>query len=56
MAEAGRRTTSRRDLGRNERFEDISPEVGVLDEDAFDRAMDEAEGGEGPGGEEGVET
>lgn len=36
MAEAGRRTTSRRDLGRRERFEDVSPEVGVLDESAFD--------------------
>jgi Mg-chelatase subunit ChlD len=41
VAEAGRRTTSRRDLGRRERFEDISPEVGVLDEEAFDRALDE---------------
>jgi len=41
VAEAGRRTTSRRELGRNERFEDISPEVGVLDEDAFDRALEE---------------
>jgi Mg-chelatase subunit ChlD len=36
VAEAGRRTTSRRDLGRRERFEDVSPEVGVLDESAFD--------------------
>ena len=42
MAQAGRRTTSRRDLARKERFEDVSPEVGVLDEDAFDRALDES--------------
>lgn len=36
MQEAGRRTTSRRDLSRNEHFEEISPEVGELDEAAFD--------------------
>lgn len=36
MSEAARKTTSRRDLSRNEEFEQISPEVGELDEDAFD--------------------
>ncbi len=40
MQEAGRRTTSRRDLSRHEGFEQISPEVGELDEAAFDDAMD----------------
>lgn len=39
MTDAGRRTTSRRDLSRNENFEAISPEVGELDETAFDEAM-----------------
>lgn len=39
MAEAGRRTVSRRDLARHEGFEQISPEVGELDEAAFDEAM-----------------
>lgn len=39
MAEAGKRTTSRRDLSRNENFEQISPEVGELDEAAVDEAM-----------------
>lgn len=41
MAEAGRRTASRRELARHERFEDVSPEVGVLDEDAFAEAFTE---------------
>lgn len=41
VAEAGRRTTSRRELARHERFEDVSPEVGVLDEDAFAEAFDD---------------
>jgi Mg-chelatase subunit ChlD len=41
VAEAGRRTTSRRDLARHGRFEEVSPEVGELDEDAFERALDE---------------
>ena len=41
MAEAGRRTTSRRDLSRRDRFEEISPDVGVLDEAAFDEALAE---------------
>ena len=40
MQEAGRRTTSRRDLAKHEGFEQISPEVGELDEAAFDEAMD----------------
>jgi Mg-chelatase subunit ChlD len=39
VTEAGRRTTSRRDLSRHENFENISPEVGELDEAAFDEAM-----------------
>lgn len=41
MADAGRRTTSRRDLARHERFEQLSPELGVLDPDAVAEAMDE---------------
>ena len=36
MSEAGRRTTSRRELARHEHFEEVSPEVGELDETAFD--------------------
>ena len=40
MQEAGRRTTSRRDLAKHHGFEQISPEVGELDEAAFDDAMD----------------
>lgn len=39
VAEAGRRTTSRRDLGRQAHFEEISPEVGVIDEEAFDELL-----------------
>jgi hypothetical protein len=39
VADAQRRTTSRRELSRHQRFEQISPEVGELDEDAFDQAM-----------------
>src|SRR5690606_22756904 len=35
VAEASRRTISRRDLERNEHFDEVSPEVGELDEDAF---------------------
>lgn len=35
VAEAGRKSTSRRELNRHEGFEDVSPELGVLDEDAF---------------------
>jgi Mg-chelatase subunit ChlD len=36
---ASRKTTSRRELGRNPAFADISPEVGEIDEIAFDEAM-----------------
>jgi Mg-chelatase subunit ChlD len=35
VADASRRTTSRRDLERHEGFAEVSPEVGVVDEDAF---------------------
>ncbi len=41
MSDAQRRTTSRRELARHQRFEQISPEVGELDEEAFDEAMAE---------------
>ena len=41
MAEAARRTTSRRSLDRHPGFEQISPTVGELDEDAFDEALQE---------------
>ena len=41
VAQAGRRTTSRRELSRHESFEQISPEVGVLDEAAFGDVLDE---------------
>ena len=40
VAESGRRTTSRRDLSRSEGFEQVSPEVGELDEHAFDELLD----------------
>ncbi len=39
VAETTRRTEARRNLARHERFEEISPEVGELDEDAFERFM-----------------
>jgi Mg-chelatase subunit ChlD len=39
VAKAQRRTTSRRELARNPRFEQVSPEVGELDESAVDDAM-----------------
>ena len=39
MAASRRRTTSRRELSRNDRFQDVSPEVGELDEAALDDAM-----------------
>lgn len=39
--EAGRRTKSRTELSRHPRFEQISPEVGELDEAAIDEAMRE---------------
>jgi Mg-chelatase subunit ChlD len=37
--EASRRTSSRRELARHQQFEQVSPEVGQLDERAFDDAM-----------------
>ena len=39
MAEAGRQSTSRRQLEQHESFQEISPEVGVLDEEAFSDAL-----------------
>ena len=39
VAESQKRTTSRRDLARHPRFEQISPEVGELDEAAVDEAL-----------------
>lgn len=39
MADSQRRTTSRRELGRNPRFEQISPEVGELDEAAVEEGL-----------------
>jgi hypothetical protein len=42
VQEAQKRTTSRRQLSRHERFEQISPEVGRLDEAALDEALSEA--------------
>ena len=41
VARNRRRTTSRRDLSRHPRFEQVSPEVGELDEDAVDEGMRE---------------
>ncbi|MCU0261182.1 MAG: VWA domain-containing protein, partial [Ilumatobacteraceae bacterium] len=40
VAEARRRTTSRRELSSNPRFEQISPDVGTLDLDAVDELLD----------------
>lgn len=40
VADAARRTVSRRELARDERFADVSPEVGVVDEAAFDQLYD----------------
>jgi hypothetical protein len=40
VSEASRKTTSRRELAKHESFEQISPEVGELDEAAFDEAME----------------
>ena len=43
VAEAGRRTTSRRDLSRrHQSFDEVSPEVGELDEGRFDELLEEA--------------
>ena len=39
MSEASKKSTSRRELSRNENFENISPEVGELDEAAVDEMM-----------------
>ena len=41
VRKAAKRTISRRELQHHERFEQISPEVGELDEQALDDAMDE---------------
>jgi Mg-chelatase subunit ChlD len=41
IAEASRRTTSRRELSRREHFAEISPELGRLDESAFDDLLAE---------------
>lgn len=39
MAEASRRTQSRRELARHDRFEQVSPEVGELDEAAVEEGL-----------------
>jgi Mg-chelatase subunit ChlD len=39
VAEASKRTVSRRELARHEGFEQISPEVGTIDEDALEEAF-----------------
>ncbi|MEP7047383.1 MAG: vWA domain-containing protein [Ilumatobacteraceae bacterium] len=39
IAQAGRRTTSRRELARSPRFGQVSPEVGELDEDAVQQGF-----------------
>jgi Mg-chelatase subunit ChlD len=39
VAKNQKRTTSRRDLARNPRFEQVSPEVGELNEDALDEGL-----------------
>ncbi|MGA0879042.1 MAG: vWA domain-containing protein [Ilumatobacteraceae bacterium] len=41
MQEASKRTLSRRELARHPQFEQVSPEVGELDEAAVDEGMDE---------------
>jgi Mg-chelatase subunit ChlD len=40
VTEARRRTTSRRELSRHQRFEQVSPEVGELDEAAFEESLE----------------
>ena len=40
VSEARRKSTSRRELQRNDLFDEVSPEVGELDEEAVERAMD----------------
>lgn len=42
VASAGRRTVSRRDLARHQRFDQVSSEVGLLDEGQFDDLLDES--------------
>jgi hypothetical protein len=39
VSQAQKKTTSRRELARNPRFEQVSPEVGELDEAAIDESM-----------------
>lgn len=39
VAEAGKKTQSRRELSRNDRFEQISPEVGEIDEAAVEEGL-----------------
>lgn len=41
VSDARKKSTSRRELERNDRFEEISPEVGELDEQAIERAMED---------------
>ena len=41
MSEASKRTLSRRELAKHDQFEQVSPEVGELDESAVDEGMDE---------------
>lgn len=41
MSEASKRTLSRRELAKHDHFEQVSPEVGELDESAVDEGMDE---------------
>lgn len=41
LADSARSSTSRQSLQRNQNFEKISPEVGILDEDAFAEALEE---------------
>jgi hypothetical protein len=41
VSKARRKTTSRRALEQQPHFDEISPEVGELDEDALSRALDE---------------
>lgn len=42
VASAGRRTVSRRDLARHQRFDQVSNEVGLLDEGQFDDLLEES--------------
>ena len=41
MAEASKRTISRRELAQNPQFEQVSPEVGELDEAAVEEGLDD---------------